>query len=100
MAIEVGNNTYPFVQEVTITVGDLTGVSTKTVTATVPGILDITNVPVVVTTGLPDLGIGILHAWFSNALGSSGTTLNIKLSNTALATAVLTDPVVFKVVVL
>lgn len=99
MAIQAGGSGYPLIIEKSITIGDLTGLTSKTVTTTVPGFIDTTFVPVVTTTGLPDYGIGISHAWFSSP-AVAGTTLNIKLYNIALATAVLTDPVTFKIVVL
>lgn len=99
MATTTGNNSYTLVKEVSITIGDLTGLSSKTVTATVDAFLNPTMVPVVTSTGLSDYGIGISHAWFSNP-SYAGTTLNIKLYNLALATAVASDPVTFKMVVL
>lgn len=99
MAILANGTSYAFVGEKAITVGDLTTVSSKTVTTTLPGYIDSSMVPIVTSTGLPDYGIGIILAWLSSP-GASGTTLNIKLCNTGLATAVATDPVTFKIIVL
>lgn len=99
MAIEVGNNTYPFVQEVSITVGNISTNPTKTLTATVSGMLDVTQLPHVTSNQLTDQGVGIIGAWFSNP-SNAGTTLNIKISNTSLLSTLTTDPVTFKVVVL
>ncbi len=99
MAITTGNSTYSYVGDHLKTVGSMTGLPTKTVTITVPSMLDPTMIPVVVCNQLSDVGVGIIGAWLSNPT-TSGTTLNIKLSNFSLVDTLAVDPVTFKVVVL
>lgn len=97
MALQVAGNAL-YADEKSITIGDLTGLPSKTVTTLVPGYVDSSWVPVVTSTGLSDFGITIGPCWFSSPQ-ASGTTLNIKLINASLATAVSSDPVTFKIVV-
>lgn len=100
MAIQTIGVGYAFVGEKDITVGDLTGLTSKTVTTILPAYLDSTMVPVVTSADLSDFGVGIGNAWFSTPVPGTGTTLNIKLYNIGLATSLSGDPVTFKIVVL
>ncbi len=91
---------YGFVGEITITVGSVTGSSSKTVTSTsIPGYVDTSFVPVVIAPTLTDAGLGIGNAWFSSPT-STGTTLNIVVTNASTTKTPANDPIVFKVVTL
>lgn len=98
MAITTKGN-YGYSGEVSITVGSVTGSSSKTVTTTVPGYVGTSYVPVVTAPTLTDAGMGIVNAWFSSP-SYTGTTLNIKIVNASTTATPASDPITFKVVTL
>lgn len=99
MATVASHSNFAFVGDISITVGDLTGLPSKTVTSTsIPPYLTTANVPVVTSNQLSDLGVSIANAWIS--VSGTTATLNIKLANTALLSSIATDPCTFHVAVL
>ena len=99
MATVTSHSNFSYVSDVTITVGSVTGSSSKTVTYTLPGYLTSTQIPVVIAPTLTDAGLGIGNAWLSSPT-NSGTTLNVTIINSASTQTPASDPIVFKVAVL
>lgn len=95
MALRVGVQPITWFGEVSVTVGQVTGASSKTCTATVPSYIGTDSAVLVTTASSMDNGLAIGHAWVSAAGTVSFKVINSTGGNLTPAG----DPITVKILV-